>query len=460
MSTGTDIARRSNSIPLGTVYLSASDRQGEAFVHPDSLAGLFNTSLMTNVLFEPGVVMPDIFYFISTGVWEHLQEAKRSNSISFMEAAIENGLLFAAFREPAYSTFSEAYEQIRDTGVRGTREDSDCRHVARMLDRAFYRGRNSGRTWPCYWPIHSVGAKFEQRIVRFFDPDGDPETDICPVDNSEVRALWAQTRAWRTSYLNEARTMGVSGFRRGDYLAVLGRAAGITTPVDDVREIFEAIGPESRSAMRTLCFWMNECYQFNQAVEFGAVPNVAHFDPVLSPVTVSALSRPGNADLAPSFHEEEIFAKIPPPRVLAKLDAAKLLAVRQGPAANYYFDALEFWRKSPFDPNLTQQAKDSFQDYAKALRKAAYDQSQYKESIISLKLAKLSTPAQTAVNLAGAAVTGSGLDALLHTSAALPFLTATTASYAAYKWFADRARLARRVIRAKHPEVNLPGVIE
>jgi hypothetical protein len=227
-----------------------------------------------------------------------------------------------------------------------------------------------------------------------------------------------------------------------------------------VREIFEAIAPESRSAMRTLCFWMNECYQFNQAVEFGAVPNVAHFDPVLSPVTVSALSRPGNADLAPSFHEEEIFAKIPPPRVLAKLDAAKLLAVRQGPAANYYFDALEFWRKSPFDPNLTQQAKDSFQDYAKALRKAAYDQSQYKESIISLKLAKLSTPAQTAVNLAGAAVTGSGLDALLHTSAALPFLTATTASYAAYKWFADRPRLARRVIRAKHPEVNLPGVIE
>jgi hypothetical protein len=460
MSTGTDIARRANSIPPGTIYLSVSDRQGEAFIQPDSLAELFNTSLMTNILFEPGVVMPDIFYFISTGIWTHLQEARRDNKISFMEAAIENGLLFSAFREPAYSTFSDAYEQIRDTGIRGTREDSDCRHVARTLDRAFERGRNAGKTWPCYWPIHSVGAKFEQRIVRFFDPDGDPETDVSPVDNPEVTALWAQTRTWRTGYLNEARAMGESGLRRGDYLAALGRAAGITTPVDDVREIFETIAPESRSAMRTLCFWMNECYQFNQAIEFGAIPNVAHFDPILSPVTVAALSRPGNTDLGPTFHEEEITANIPPPRVLAKLDATKLLAVRQGPAANYYFDALEFWRKAPLDSNLAQQVKDSFQDYAKALRKAAYDQSQYRESLISLKLAKLSTPAQTTLNFAGSAVVGSALNGLLHTSAAFPFLTATTTSYAAYKWFADRPRRVRRAIRARRPEVNLPGVIE
>lgn len=460
MSTGTAIAQRSNSIPPGTIYLSASDRQGEAFVYRDSLADLFNTSLLTNVLFEAGAVMPDIFFFISTGVWEHLQEAKKDNRASFMEVAVENGLLFSAFREPAYNTFSDAYQQIMDTSVRGTRPNSDCLHIARTLDRSFSRGKDAGKAWPCYWPIHSVGAKFEQRIVRFFDPDGDPETDVSPIDTPEIRELWARTREWRTSYLNEARGLGVSGFRRGDYLAVLGRAAGITTPVNDVREIFESIAPESRSAMRALCFWMNECYQFNQAIEFGAIPNVAHFDSILSPVTLAALSRPGDAGITPSFHDEEVSARVPPPRVLAKLDAAGLIGVRQGPAANYYFDALEFWRKSPLDPALAQEVKDAFLDYAKALRKVAYDQNQYKESLISLKLAKLSTPARTTLNLAGAAVAGSGLNDLLQTSAALPFLTASTIGYAAYKWFADRPRRMTRVVRARRPEVNLRGVIE
>ena len=461
MSSPAAIAKQANKIPPGAVYLSASDRQGEAFIYPDRLRELFDTSLMTNILFEAGAVMPDIFYFISTAVWEHLQRARREDRKSFMEAAIENGFLLAAFRDQACDTFDSAYRQIKDTNVRGTRQDIDCRHVVRMLDRAFASGRDAGKAWACYWPTHSVGEKFEQRLVRFFDPDGDPETDVSPVDDPEISNLWAQTRAWRTSYLNEARSMQVSGFRRGDYLSALGKAAGMTdSNVDDVRDIFEATPPASRGAMRALCFWMNECYQFNQAIEFGAIPNVANFHPELSPVTLAALSRPGMADVAPSFVKSEVSAKMPPPRVLVNLDPAKLMAARQGPAANYYFDSLEFWREAPLDSQLTQDVQESFQDYARALQKAAYDQSQYKESLITLTLAKLTTPARTTLNLAGAAVAGAGLNGLLHTTAALPFLTTTTAGYAAYKWFSDRPRNLAHTIRAKHPEVNLPGVIE
>ena len=75
------------------VFFSAADRQLESYISFDK----FEKSLYANVLFDEGVVIPDIFMFISKHLEDHIAE---NGGKSFFESALENGYVIPSFRDP------------------------------------------------------------------------------------------------------------------------------------------------------------------------------------------------------------------------------------------------------------------------------------------------------------------------------------------------------------------------
>ena len=74
------------------VYFSAADRQMENFLDKDA----FDRSLLLNVLFQAGILVPDILFCISGGLEAHL----KNPSLTLFEACLRMALSFQVFVQP------------------------------------------------------------------------------------------------------------------------------------------------------------------------------------------------------------------------------------------------------------------------------------------------------------------------------------------------------------------------
>jgi hypothetical protein len=441
------------AVPPRTAYLSAADRQTEAFVDLGQLQASFEASLLQNVLFESAVVIPDVFFFISSGLSGHIINRSHGNVSSLLEAAVASGAAIPAFRDHGIGSFRDAYDVIRGQGIRGLLGNDECRRIYRHLDLAMLDGSNEGKFRSVNWPTMSIGTRFEQRLVNFFQPKG---ADIPPVDNSTMRSIWQRTERWRRDCLDEARAAGSAGggFKRGDYMAAIGRSLGIEEVVDDVTQLFRypGLSEDDASALRALCLWMNECYQYNQARAFGADPSWARFRPDLSIATISAMEESDpNGSPAPQLVETTVTALVPPPQVLLRMNAKQLLDIRTERAGGLYFAALDDWRKNPFDDGATNAVNEEFQNYARVLREKASKQSQYSETPLRQKLVRWDGPSRS-LALTAAAALGSGMSA--ETRFFTPFIALSGLGYATYIWGKERSRKTSYNLKAA-VEVNI-----
>jgi hypothetical protein len=299
------------------------------------------------------------FYFISSGLADHIANRAQGNMGSLLEAGVAAGVIIPAFRDPGITNFRESYELIKAQGIRGLLEEDACRKIARNLDLAVQDGREVGRYRYTSWPSISVGAMFERRLRDFFQPG---TNDAPPIGNSAILDLWNRTQRWRRECLDEASAIGAAGtgFKRGDYMAAIGRSLGLSGPVDDIGQLFGSVSlaDEDAKALRALCLWMNECYQYNQARAFGADPNWARFRPDLSLVTLAAMeSLDRESSSVPQLIETTVTARVPPPRVLLEMNSKELLDIRTERAGRLYFAALDEWRTRPFDDVATRAVR-------------------------------------------------------------------------------------------------------
>lgn len=356
------------------VYFSVSDRQLENFFEQETtLQDAFEKSLLLNSLFQQGIVIPDIFCFISTGLGHHIKKSGTKKTL--LEACVESNILIPAFRYRSVSSFPEALNIVRgkgdpDRAIQGLQEDAE--EIAYRLQIAADANPSFS---PMYWPPHDVGEQFDKVVEKYLVdpelPDIDPSSGI---NMQDLEDHWRLTENWRTDCIRKAREetkkIAGKGLRRGEIMNAVGRSLGLPEDhkVNDVKELFSLPkSPKKKRAIKLFCRWMTECYQYNQATELGCTPNFPCFDALNSLMTISVLPQattPTDLNCVPIIREKVAH---PPFKVLLDISPTELLKVRQDLGLGY-FAAVAAWQQKP-NVAKAQEVRRTLRKYAEELVK-------------------------------------------------------------------------------------------
>ncbi|MEV6482813.1 hypothetical protein [Streptomyces sp. NPDC051576] len=337
----------SAQVPLRGTLFSAADRQIEGLLTQSR----FDTSLTAGLLFlDGGLIIPDIYFFISARLKQHLDSA----ALSQLEVALEMGMVMPSFRNRDTASFVDSLRVVREAGIVGLLPGDQPDRIARRLDAALLR---SSDFQPVFWPSESPSSVAERyRAIMETCLGGD---DPPPVESEESRALlndvWQRSPQWRVDCLQRAVTASGSGLRRGTLMKEIGRTVGIENPVDDVRELYEAaqaagLAPEDVTALKTICRIMNNCYLYNQAQQQVTRADFPAYDESAEVVLAAGLSADGAARAAATPRSEqprlERTLTAPPMDALLEADPHRLLGVRQDIHAEYTA-AVKAWHREP-----------------------------------------------------------------------------------------------------------------
>jgi hypothetical protein len=436
------------------VYFSVADGQLENFLDKDA----FDRSLLLNAFFQPGILIPDIFCFISHGLEQHIIKRPRQ---SLFEACVANGIVIPAFRDRACSSFQEALHLCRELGIQGIRESSD--RIAHRLQLAWKSSRDIA---PAYWPQHDVGDKFDQIITRCLACPEPPQADAeSGISQQQLSRLWKLTERWRLDCLEEARvktrkTAGI-GLRRGEIMNAVGRDLGLPVDhmVNNIAELFALPleSPEKEGALRVFFRWVCECYQYTQAVEFETIPSFPGYDPLAGVVVCSVF--PMGPPLLDWPHVPTIreTVRFPPMNVLQTISANDLLQARNelSPA---YFTALMAWQRQPIEANA-KEVHSTLQQYSKEILRWSAKKRDFGNAFLDVVAGAGTTPTRRLLRAILDLGVASGA---MH----VPFLTPLVAlgrlGYAIYAWRSQPAEDSLIEIEATEsvakipPEVNFP----
>lgn len=444
------------------VYFSVADRQLENFLNEDA----FERSLLLNALFQPAILIPDVFFFISRGLERHIFESSTPQSL--LEACIANGVVIPAFRNPSCSSFNEALYIIRGKGdpkraIRGLRDPQSNDRIANRLQVA----ARSKDFLLAYWPQHDVGEKFDQVIERYLVRPEPPQADMyLGINQKYLNTLWKLTERWRLDCVYEAREetrkIAQRGLRRGEIMNAVGRDLGLPSDcqVNDIAELLEIPleSPEKKQALRVFLRWMCELYQYNQAVEFGTTPNFPNYDPLSGIVISSAFTEaPSQVELS-SFPTIREGVSLPPMKILLHISPTELIRVRneKGPA---YFAALRAWQYQPNEAH-EREVRHTLQQYCKEIFEWSMGKQDFSTAILDVLLGSCTTPAQKILrpilSLGGTVVS-------IYQPWVAPFIILSGVGYAIYLWRTHREdtlikTTTPNAIAKIPPEVNFQGI--
>lgn len=345
------------------VYLSTGDRQLESYL--DNKA--FERNLLLSILFQPGVLVPDIFFFISSSLASHLKQSR----LSLLEAGLQHGIVVPSFRDPSIGDFHTALEVVRGKGdltkaIYGIRSDAD--DIARRLDLATNKAGNFS---PKYWQSGDVGSKFQKIVEKLLKQEQAPHLPPeCGISQEQLDNLWDYTEKWRVDCVDRAientKKIAGEGLRRGILMTEVGRELGLVkgrAVVNDISELFDSrVSPEDQNALHYFCRWMTDCYQFNQATELGAMPNFPEYEPLSGVIASTLLSNLQNTTEQIRRKYFSIEVPMPPIDYLLQMDPEYLVKIQneKGPA---YRAALDNWLQKQ-DTGAEQTLETELRKYA------------------------------------------------------------------------------------------------
>ena len=320
------------------LYLSQIDTQIKQFMPRNSS---FVFDLATRLLLETGVVVTDVYFFISDEV---AADINRRNE-SWIWNGLRRGLIVPAFREKGVNSFEDNLQRgVRQSTTIGVREDD--RELAIKLDAAISGVNTPKITWP-----DGVGISFGRLANSEFGHQS-PDSDLW---GDRERSLWDISRPVREKYLElgwlaEQNPME-TGLRRGSIFAAMAKDVGFRGDPSDTRGIINSVTREKRSAMRATILWIDELYHYNHASLFRVKPSF--------PVSAGpgALMLPGLLWRGPKHMSESSVVETyshsvrwPSRSMMAKASPDKLLGLRNDEAGLSYIDRLVKFRT---DPNET-----------------------------------------------------------------------------------------------------------
>ena len=433
------------------VYFSAADRQLESFLDDEA----FERSLMLNILFQEGLLIPDIFCFESKYLESHLSTR---GSGSLFETGIKHGLVVPTFRGQGTSSFTEDLEIIEAAGggtspVRGVLDNA--RSIAERLQAAADRNKSFE---PATLPQFDLARNYDKLITDKLSNDDPPNVDQSSgITQQDVDMVWYETRPWRTVSMDEARAgtdqVGVGGLLRGQILIAVSGDIGLTSPerVGDVREVLKFVeqnDPAKYPAVKTFFRWMIDLYQLNHARAFGAIPNIPEYGPLNGILMADIVRNEPNAnDLAPNpiIH---LKAKLPAIKTLYQMNPENLVAIRKDVGPDY-FKSMRAWQLDRSNENA-QKVANKLTDYCGAISKQCKGNIGYADADIELFLASVDSRTRDVLKAASEFVNTVPLVKQFADS----LVTLTKFGYACYRWIIHRPKEYDISIRST--ELDLP----
>jgi hypothetical protein len=350
------------------VYFSAADGR----ITTSALKEGFSKALIHASLVDSRLVIPDIFFFNSPGLRDHVLNA---DGISLLEVAIEQGLIVPALRNRATS-FLDIASQMESDRIVGLISPQDFRAVGQRLDEARRRGHVSWAEWP---PL--LGESYNKLLTKILQVEQPPSFGGDRVDSD----LWRLTKNLRFDAIEKAReyrrSQGGTDIRRGEIITEVGRILGVLGKDEQVsdldvvlRELRKRPGGEEGSWYRAadaFYEWLDELYRFNQADRMNVQPSATNS----RPGTIGLLAQAYRlTDYGPSSGPPPVAAKIeaevevPRFETLGRLDAHALLDLRQYGRV-WRANANEFLAAPTV--HSRHNAEESLEQYAHKLRRAA-----------------------------------------------------------------------------------------
>jgi hypothetical protein len=349
-------------------YFSIADRQMESLV---PAAELFTQSLLENALFyRSALLIPDIFFFISTPLASHVLNEGRSKS--FLGACLANGFAVPAFRFKG--DFETALAEIKRQDIQGLQSGAVPNQVMSALQFAWENGKRSQAK---NWPDEDMGAKFENELrAQLVNPDIAPKVlEGAGLSQNELDGLWQGTKKWRTECIDKAarRTKASVGLgvRRGEILNAIARDLKYPGErIHDIRSLFQFVTDErKRKELEAFFLWINYCYHRNQALSFKCALNFPRFDGISAVTSGSLLSSSDRQNGQAEIHEIRETITVPKFNTLVRMKPDELLGFRQD-AGEEYFVKLIQWESTP-NEDTEQKVRDALKKYSERLAIAA-----------------------------------------------------------------------------------------
>jgi hypothetical protein len=369
-------------------YMTVADGSHEEFTEKNA----FERNLILNVLFGQGVSLPDIFFFISHHLAEHVESANTTDSL--FEAALGERLVIPYFRAPV-SSFTSILGEIRKQKIGGLLERKDAKEddqpddkvdnvrldrLARKFDKAVGDMAFEPRAIPS-----DVADTFGQDVKRAIFSETVPRSVISYGDDKRrLQDVWDSTAYLRSEKVftrAQEFTKGQesTGLRRGELFRSLAHVEGLDIKKPDevrtVARLMRYVNPSRKEDLKIVCRWINQCYQANQARKMTGKISFSNVDPITDPVVTELLARAKEwklAESAPSARRFEHDVKLAPPERLVRGESAKSLLEVRGRHHKEIVGAVNAWQTAGSkDKAEKDDLKKLLDEYAAALNKAA-----------------------------------------------------------------------------------------
>lgn len=432
------------------VYFSAADRQMESFLDDQA----FDRSLLLNILFQDGLLIPDIFCFSSKGLEKHLRGRA---SQSLFEVCIKHGLVVPTFRGQGTSSFQETLDII-EAGGDGAAAIHGVLPSARSTAFRLQEAADCNQAFaPAASTRFDLRRSYDDLMTRKLKSEAAPIVDyFAGISQQDVDTMWNETRQWRTECLDVARVWTAEsqgdGLLRGKVLDAVGKAVGLPSDlkVSDVKEVQRVLkgNPTKLLAVNTFFRWMIDLYQLNHARAFGVIPNVPEYGP-LSGILMTDIVRnkPNANDLVP-YPILHLKAKLPSIKTLYHMNAENLVAIRKeiGPD---YFKSMRAWQLDQSNENA-QKVANILTDYCRAISKQCEENIGYADADIELFLASVDSRTRDVLKAASKFVNTVPIVKQFTDS----LVALTKFGYACYRWIIHRPK--EYDVRVQSIELDLP----
>jgi hypothetical protein len=416
----------------------------------------FKRNLIADLLFQPKIVIPDIFIYISKGVETAILG---SETESLVEMGIREGIIVPAFRKRAQS-FKENLWHIQGEGdpkraIHGVRPNAA--DVASRLDRARRGARHFS---PMIWPTRpDMGESFAMMIDKHLSSKEPPRILRTTTDNpGKMKTYWEMTGSWRRDCVEEAvsktRETEGRGLRRGDLMDAIGRDLGFPEghQVHDVEQLIRRASPKQRPALESFLSWMNILYHYNQTCALNGKYHLSLSvgSPCYTPIRGAMINEILPSELDFDLSKYPIFedlVSIPSLRSLENVSPGDLIKARLQRSS--YFAKLEEWQTNPTSEN-EQNLKVSLHSYAKALDHLAEGTSG--GYLLHVLFGSLSSPSRDLLIAVLALVYGY---LAKEEPSAIPLVALGSVGWGAFRWVRERPKkVAVRIASTVPTDVN------
>lgn len=329
------------------VYFSGGDRNMEPFIDD----GAFLRSLVYGVLFHGDLIIPDIFFFISTRILSIFDNDE--NAWGFFSTCVRDGAAIPMFRKETHGSFNASLSGLIEDRIQGIH--SRAYEIANKLDDVCFGKRVHYRLWPTS-PI-SVGFRNTLRHTLL--------SENISSSSTQFERFWEDTLEIRTTIINDTAPDNLGGLRRGDVFNSLAmHLQGKSREINDCREIWQSIRDESAiNQARRLVKWINYCYHFNQGQSLSSHAGLSSLDALDTDFTLLLRSN-FDSDECETFQRS---FSLPGAAALLTIDPRSLLDLRESKIGVEYYCSLLAYQKHP-TADSAKMLIDALHQYTSSLR--------------------------------------------------------------------------------------------